>query len=42
MTKGELYLFDQTFHEKLKPASIRLLIQKKIDEEIYVLKNIFG
>lgn len=42
MSKGELFLFDKKFHQKFNPANIRLLIKKKIEEEVYLLRNVFG
>lgn len=41
LTKGELYLFDQRFHQRFSPQNIRLLIKKKLEEEVYLLRNMF-
>lgn len=37
-----MYLYDQSFHKKLEAENIRMLIMNKVQEQIYVLKNIFG
>jgi predicted sulfurtransferase len=41
LSKGELYLFDQRFHQNFSTKNIRLLIQKKMEEEVYLLRNMF-
>jgi hypothetical protein len=41
LTKGELYLYDQTFAQKLKPESIKELIHSKLVEEIFLVRNLF-
>lgn len=41
LTKGQLFYFDQQFSAKLRPDYIKTLIQNKLEEEIYLVKNVF-
>ena len=42
LTKGELTLYDNKLNEQLASGQMRRLIHSKLEEEIYMVKNLFG